>query len=274
MIYDRDYYRYSRGGYRYQNVVGKLIIANIGIFILQSFMFGPMIMWFGLVPALVMKKLFIWQIFTYMFLHGNVTHLLFNMFALWIFGREIEYVWGSRNFLIYYIICGLGAGITTIITGPFSPIPTIGASGAIYGLLYAYSFLFPERYVYIWFFIPLKAKYMAVIFGVIEFLSGIGATGSNIAHFAHLGGLLTGYIVLNRSKIKRWFQGGDHTYTKTSGDETFYDISEDDVMGDGAINMAEVNRILDKISKYGMSSLTEEEYEYLQRAREYFSRHR
>ncbi len=269
MIYDRDYYGYGINRKKYNNVVGILMGINIFIFILQSFNFGAMLKWFGLIPVLVVKDLYVWQLFSYMFLHGSISHLLFNMFALWMFGREIEFMWGSKSFLIYYLLCGLGAGITTIITGPFSPIPTIGASGAIYGLLYAYSFLFPERYIYLWFFIPLKAKYMALIFGVFEFMAGIGATGSNIAHFAHLGGLLTGYIILNRYKLMRKMKG---EYAKRKPeDDGVYDIKEDDVITD-VINMKEVNRILDKINQYGMDSLTTEELEYLKRAREHFSR--
>ena len=150
-----------------------------------------------------------YQFITYMFMHGGFTHILFNMLALWMFGSEIESYWGPKKFLTYYIICGLGAAalhslisyyqihvVGGVNTAELYGSPMLGASGAIYGILIAYGFMFPNRQLIMLFFpVPIKAKYMVIIWGVLEFTSGV-AGGDNIAHFAHLGGMLTGLIII------------------------------------------------------------------------------
>jgi len=141
----------------------------------------------------------VWQLFTYMFLHGGMGHILFNMLALWMFGSELEEMWGESKFLRYYLICGIGAGVITTIFTPNSILPTIGASGAIFGLLLAFGMLFPDRIVLVFFFFPMKAKVFVILFGLIEFLSSfsfIGGGTPGIAHLAHLGGMIVGYLYL------------------------------------------------------------------------------
>ena len=169
------------------------------------------------------------QLFTYMFLHANFMHIFFNMFALWMFGRLLETVWGPKRFLFYYLVCGIGAGIiqeivqyvyyvqvlsdyTTVDTG-YSLIPmeeylnmisTVGASGAIYGILLAFGMLFPEQRLFIFPFpVPIKAKYFVIGYAVIELISGLSNnSGDNVAHFAHLGGMLFGFILIMYWKKK------------------------------------------------------------------------
>ena len=176
-------------------------------FVLQMFVTSRIDLYLGLVPILVWKRYFLWQLFTYIFLHGGVSHLLFNLLALWMFGGDLENYWGSKRFLRYFFFCGIGAGICTVVLSPYQFIPVIGASGAIYGILLAFGWLFPNRLIYIYFLFPIPAKYFVVIFGLIELFSSIEGTGGGIAHLTHLGGLLFGlfYMVYPtiRQRIRR-----------------------------------------------------------------------
>ena len=162
-----------------------------------------------------------YQLITYMFMHGNFEHLFFNMFALWMFGNTLENIWGSKRFLLFYMVCGIGAGLcqevvqyiqyaTTLaqydsvnlgggqvisMANYLNLMNTVGASGAIYGLLLAFGMMFPNSMIYLYFFVPIKAKWFVIGYAVIELVSGfIG--GGNVAHFAHLGGMLFGLILI------------------------------------------------------------------------------
>ena len=157
--------------------------ANLALWPLGSGRFGP------------------WQLISYAFLHGSLNHVFFNMFAIWMFGLQIERVWGSYRFLLYFLVCVLGAAITQLvvqqITGAFWP--TIGASGAVFGLLLAYGVMWPENRVMLIFFpVPIKAKWFVVIYGAAELIFGVTNAMPNVAHFAHLGGLFFGAGVLWR----------------------------------------------------------------------------
>ncbi|MEE8349624.1 MAG: rhomboid family intramembrane serine protease, partial [Acidobacteriota bacterium] len=177
--------------------VKKLVIACVGVYLLQVLgAGGEIVTIFGLTPYLVVGKLFLWQIGTYLFLHGGFGHLFWNMFALWMFGCELERYWGSKELLRFFLVTGAGAGILSVLVQPFSTIPTIGASGAIYGILMAYGLMFPERRVYLYFLIPVKVKYFVSVLGVIAFVSALNAQGSSIAHVAHLGGMLVGFLYM------------------------------------------------------------------------------
>ena len=201
---------YQTSFQRMTPAVKNLLLANIAVFILQSLapsLEGFLIMYFGLVPRLAFEHLFIWQFVTYMFLHGGFGHIFFNMFALWMFGVELESNWGTKDFLKYYFLTGIAAGISTALFSWGSTIPTIGASGAVYGILAAYALFFPDRYVYLYLLFPIKMKYLAVILGLIEFLS-LRHGGTNIAHAAHLGGMVIGYFYL-RHKYRHWGVGKD-----------------------------------------------------------------
>jgi membrane associated rhomboid family serine protease len=158
-------------------------------------------LYFGLTPALVFERLWLWQPLTYMFLHGGVFHVLFNMLSLWMFGTEFERIWGTRYFLWFYFATGLAAAATTLVASllPFSfadvwyQVPTIGASGSIYGLLVAYGLYFPDRPIYMYLVFPIPAKYFVLLIGAITFLA---SDGGGVAHAAHLGGAVGGYLLL------------------------------------------------------------------------------
>lgn len=148
-----------------------------------------------------------WQLVSYMFLHAGFAHIFFNLFALWMFGQAIENYWGTRRFTVYYFLTGIGAAVLHMFIGGGGA-PTVGASGAVYGILLAFGMMFPNRPIMLLFPpIPMKAKYFVAIFGVIEFISGITRTDSGVAHFAHLGGMLVGYIL-----IKFWRLRGEGQY--------------------------------------------------------------
>jgi membrane associated rhomboid family serine protease len=165
---------------------------------------------FGLVPAYVVHG-FIWQPFTYLFLHGGIWHLLINMLFLWMFGVDLERVWGSRRFYTYYFLCGVGAGLINVIVKLIidpsgrgsAAIPTIGASGAIFGILLAAAMVFPDQKVWlIPFPITIPMRIYALAMGAIEFFSTFNSgTGDNVSHVCHLGGMLVGYIYLRRGSF-------------------------------------------------------------------------
>jgi len=155
-----------------------------------------MIAIFGLRPSWVLGRLYIWQLVTYLFLHGPLSHILINMFTLWMFGCQLESYWGSREFLRFFLVTGVGAGILSILFQPTSPTPIIGASGAIYGILMAYGLLFPERLVYLYFLFPVKVKYFVGVLALITLYSSIYAPGGPIAHMAHLGGMVFAFLYL------------------------------------------------------------------------------
>ncbi|MBP3764118.1 MAG: rhomboid family intramembrane serine protease [Bacteroidales bacterium] len=135
-----------------------------------------------------------WQPLTYMFMHANVSHLFFNMFALWMFGNTMENLWGTKRFLIYYLACGLGAGLLSLCI-PGATL-TVGASGAVYGLLLAFGMTFPNEYIYLYFLMPIKAKWFVIGYAAIELIQGVFYSYDGVAHFAHLGGMLVGLLLI------------------------------------------------------------------------------
>jgi membrane associated rhomboid family serine protease len=181
-------------------VVRALLIANVAIYsfqlVAEALAKTRLDQIFGLVPYDVTHHFFVWQLVTYMFLHGGLLHLGLNMLALWMFGSELEATWGSERFTRFYFVTGIGAGLCSVVTGWNSFIPIIGASGAIYGLLAAYGILFPDRTLLLYFIIPVKAKWFVLILGLITFWSSLAASGSGVAHVAHLGGMLFGWLYL------------------------------------------------------------------------------
>jgi membrane associated rhomboid family serine protease len=185
--------------------VKVLITINIAVYLLQiiSHLMGSRFfdLHFGLVPLYVTQDLMIWQFVTYMFLHGGVFHIFFNMLTLFMFGNELERYWGTRRFLNYYFITGIGAGICSWLVAMNSRAIVIGASGAIYGLLLAYGMTYPNRIVYLNFLLPLKVKWLVLIMGAMAFLSSISGSESGVANIAHLGGMAVGYLFL---KGKEW----------------------------------------------------------------------
>lgn len=188
--------------FRTPPVVQNLIIVNILFLMAQSMLpFGGKIVQHLALFGIESPFFHLYQVITYMFLHGGLSHLFFNMFALWMFGRSLEYELGSKNFLIYYMVCGIGAALLQLgigyIEGAAPNVPTVGASGAVFGILLAFGMLHPNDIIMLLFPpIPLKAKWFVVIYGVIELLAGISGRMDNVAHFAHVGGMLWGWMLL------------------------------------------------------------------------------
>jgi membrane associated rhomboid family serine protease len=184
-----------------------LIASNVVMFLITSIV-REVVPYLGLVPTLVLHRFWVWQMATYMFLHGGIFHIVFNMLALWMFGAELERIWGTRYFLKFYFVTGIGAGILTVL---FSTLPfgfaqqiqqsiVIGASGAIYGLMLAYALYFPDRPIYMYFVFPIPARIFVAIMGAIAFFSSLSETGG-VANATHLGGLVVAYLFLKGAKI-------------------------------------------------------------------------
>lgn len=150
---------------------------------------------FGLTPYLVTHSLFVWQPVTYLFLHAGFFHIIFNLYVLWVFGPDVENAWGGKQFLFYYFLTGVGAGVVDVLMGPSSLTMTIGCSGALFGVMLAFAVLFPNRIIY-YLIIPMKAKWFVAIIGVIEFVDLLGSPNSGVSYIAHLSGLLIGYLYL------------------------------------------------------------------------------
>ena len=190
--------------------VKRLIIICAGVFFLQvvAGRFADqiergMVVYLGLVPALVLHYGFIWQLVTYSFLHASVTHLLVNMLTLWMFGSQEEQDWGSSKFLEFYFFCVVGAALTTIavaytpLRGASPTVPTIGASGGIYGLLIAFGMLYGDREVFLFPFpFSIKAKYLVAIIIFVVVIATFQPSQGGVANFAHLGGLLFGFLYI------------------------------------------------------------------------------
>jgi membrane associated rhomboid family serine protease len=189
--------------------VKHLLIVNVLVFVaLGTPAIGNFIMRFGALWPIGSGLFEPWQLVSYMFLHGSIGHIFFNLFALWIFGQGIENYWGTQRFTVYYFLTGIGAALIHMLVGGGGA-PTVGASGAVYGILLAFGMMFPDRYIMLLIPpIPIKAKYFVAIFGVIELMSGLMRANSGIAHFAHLGGMIVGFIL-----IKYWgLKGEKETY--------------------------------------------------------------
>lgn len=229
-----------------------------------------------------------YQFVTYMFMHGNFAHIFFNMFALWMFGNTIENAWGPKRFLIFYMVCGIGAGLTQELVQYIqlqdmiqnyeyvrlgnksipvdeylNMLTTVGASGAVYGILLAFGMMWPNSRIYIYFAIPIKAKWFVIIYGLIELFSGFSSV-DNVAHFAHVGGMLWGLalILYWRYKAGIWQPKFNFGFKKKDFDN-FRPKSDWDYNKDRADEQRRTDEILDKISKGGYNSLTEEEKEFL-----------
>ncbi len=243
----------------FTNAIKILISVNFGIFVLQSLsqseaLFFPL---FGLVPKLVWSERMIWQPFTYLFLHGGIWHVLINMFVLWMFGSELERLWGRHEFLKFYFITGIGSGLVTMLFDLQSMTPIVGASGAVYGVLLAYGLTYPNRTVYLYGIIPIKSIWFVLGIGFIAFMSSFNNM-SQISHMTHLSGMLIGYFMLKKSFYWSglWFQIRKKTLE--------YRIQKEEKRISRQFQVErDINRILDKINQEGFDSLTDEEQERL-----------
>lgn len=191
-------------------LIKYLIYVNIIMYLISfiSIKLGiniPLIL--GATPILIIEKYFLWQLFTYMFIHANVFHLLLNMLMLWMLGSELYNIWGRNFFIKYYFICGLGAGISILLMSFLDQrtalTPTVGSSGAVFGLLLAYGLTFKNRVLYVMGLLPVKAGLLVIILGTIEFFSMFSSNESSISHIAHLGGLITGFVYLKVKDLEK-----------------------------------------------------------------------
>jgi membrane associated rhomboid family serine protease len=255
-------------------MVKRLMIANVAAFVLslmigQGFVFE----WFAFQPTRIIFRP--WGPITYMFLHGNLMHLAVNMLILFFFGPPLEGRWGEREFLRFYVICGLGGVALSYV---FLPNMVIGASAAMYGVMLAFAMNWPDAPIYVWGIFPVKAKYLVGFFFVLSLLSAFqsssGAGGGGVAHFAHLGGLITGFLYLRSD----WRPGGQLARIKKAATRSRRlaivprDESADELKGvdsstrrprEDAALYGKVDAVLDKISATGMSSLTPDELKLL-----------
>jgi len=266
-------------------VVKRLMIINAVIFILQyaAHQFQPFALSeiFGLSHIGFAQEFKIWQIFTYMFLHGGLFHLLFNLLALWMFAGELEELWGSTRFLKYYLYTGTGAGICIALMNFLlqSRGITIGASGAIYAILLAYGMTWPNREVLLFLVVPVKMKYLVIGYGAIElyatFVSASGQ-GDNISHIAHLGGLIFGFIIISYQNKKPSPQSSKKS-NKSPNQGLLNDgfkkirLKKKQKEIETRIKAKKIiDELLEKIAKTGMSSLTQEERKRLEWARKHY----
>lgn len=262
-------------------VTKALLILNVAAFLIAKVVFGEMVIigepilklnyYLGL-QYFTSPDFHIYQILTYMFMHGGWEHLFFNMFALWMFGSSVEKAWGTQRFLIFYLVCGIGAGLLQEVAQFFvygmSPALglTVGASGAIYGILLGFGMTWPENKIIIFPIpIPIKAKWFVCIYVAIELFSALATTADGVAHVAHLGGMLFGYLL-----IRHWKAGGQFgmnwnfkmpNFTKPKDKNQAHDERNKDWTYNREQMTREemIDKILDKVRRNGYDSLSAEE---------------
>ena len=258
---------FSRGNYfgprLFTDAIKLLVSINFLVFLLQHISGQERILFqlFGMVPKNTWSQLMVWQPFTYLFFHGGIWHVLINMFVLWMFGSELETVWGKKEFLKYYFITGIGSGLVTIFFSLNSLIPVVGASGAVYGILLAYGLTFPNRYVYLYFLIPVKVKFFVIVIGVIAFFSSIGAGSSGVSHLTHLSGMLIG---LGYLKSNFQLHVVKNILVKQK-DEIRHRIIKNKRRRDEDLRF-EVDQLLDRINEVGYDGLSDEQKKLLYEA--------
>lgn len=239
-------------------VVRALLIANVAAFFLQSAL-QDLANAFVFVPALALLRP--WSVVTYMFLHGDLMHLLFNMLALFFFGPRVEERIFSRPFAILYFVSGITGALLSAIFSPGSPI--IGASGGVFGVMLAFAWFWPHEKIFIWGVLPVPARVLVIITTVISLWSGFGGVGSGVAHFGHLGGYLGAFLYL------RWLDRRRRAFKRqatTAAPEVIRraaNYKAIDLTSLHEVNRGEINRILDKISAQGLGSLTPQEAAFL-----------
>lgn len=275
-----SYYNFSMNRFL-PPAVKNLIYANVVIWAVMFFShlmgsgFNNFILdQFALSRYGVLGQFKIWQLVTYMFIHDptGILHILFNMAFLWMFGVELENEWGTREFLKYYFVTGIGAGILNII---FTASPTIGASGAIYGIMLAYAMRYPDRYVYLYFLFPIKMKYFIGFLFFVAFFSTLGSYGGEIAHAAHLGGIVIGYIYLKYWYIFYRVKDSVSGIKKPSVKKPSMKFHKGGRKEDDKVEYYRrvIDELLDKINRVGYLNLTDEEKKLLEEGSNYLREH-
>jgi membrane associated rhomboid family serine protease len=239
--------------------VQRLLIANVLMYFVQQT--SPEItQQLSFVPALILTRP--WTIITYMFLHGGLTHILFNMLALYFFGPRVELRLGTERFFALYFISGIFGALLSFVFAPYVPI--IGASAAIFGVMIAFARFWPRDRIMIWGIIPVEARWLVIITTVMSLVSGLGGSRSGVADFAHLGGYLGGFLYLlfleRRQGARRFKREAMAAPPVDALEGSWKKVNRDSIH---AVNRDEVNRILDKISASGLKSLTPQERLFL-----------
>ena len=270
----------------FSGAVKNIIIANVAVFLFMTLFQTErfFLYYFGLAPQLVWGRGFVWQLFTYMFIHGGFGHIFMNMFVLWMFGSEIESAMGKKEFYKFYVITGVGSGLITLLFSLNSTTPVVGASGAIYAILVAFAMMYPNRLIYFYFLIPIKAKFFVLIIGVITFFSSFSQGFGGISHLTHLGGIIIGYLYLRRLHVFSDFLNSLFRFKlpKIKFSNPFRNIirkvekppkppSHTKYETDKTMQ-EEIDRLLDKISREGYDSLTKQEKQTLMLNSEYFAK--
>ena len=271
----RYQFQSNRGEFSYRpslftDAIKILVSVNFGIFLLQSLSGAERMFFelFGLVPKLIWSEFMIWQPVTYLFFHGGIWHVLINMFVLWMFGSELERLWGKQHFLKYYFVTGVGSGIITAIFALHSTTPVVGASGAVFGVLLAYGLTYPNRTVYLYGIIPIKSILFVIGIGVLAFISSFDST-TQISHITHLAGMAIGYVMLKR----RW-QWKDIWFSIRKKTLEYQLQREEKNMSRRQELEQDIDRILDKINQGGFHSLSEDEEQKLYENSKSLSRHK
>ncbi|MFZ1730360.1 MAG: rhomboid family intramembrane serine protease [Bacteroidota bacterium] len=280
-------FRPQFGGFSFfPPVIKYLLLTNVAVFLLQMMLEGGFLTFNGVSLNDLFKRTFYlmpigsgefmpWQLVTYMFLHANMSHIFFNMIMLWMFGVEIENLWGSKKFAVFYFAAGIAAGLANLFIAPIFTATgaTLGASGGVFGIMAAFAMTFPDRYVYVYFLLPVRAKYLITGIILLEVVLNVMGTRADVAHVAHLGGAVIGalWVILDkRGYIDRWLGGKKSRDTVSSRwnaqpkEAKFFDFTpgkQEKKTGDHTFDAAQkrIDEILDKISVSGYAGLTEEE---------------
>ncbi len=271
---------YENKGFGFLNAIPpgikNLLYANVVMFILTQYTaFGPRLEnLFALSAYGVFEQFRIWQLVSYMFLHGGFWHIFFNMFVLWMFGVELERNWGTKEFLKFYFITGIGGAVFNLI---LSGEPTIGASAAVYGVMIAYALAYPDRLIYIYFLFPVKVKYLMGFLVIFSFFSTLGPNTSNIAHAAHLGGMIVGFVYLKywriHFKIKGFFQNTLSNLSSPKGHSSNMKYTPGGGENKTDYYRRKIDELLDKINKVGYMNLSDEEKRLLDEGSRYLREH-
>lgn len=295
----------GRGSALFPPVIKFLLLSNVAIWLVQTLFLTNRLFAGAPVDQLVMQYFALqpwqsgdfmpWQVISYQFMHdtSGFMHIFFNMFALWMFGRDLEEQWGSRRFLVYYLLCGIGAGIAQVVIDPLmggGTAPTVGASGSIFGVLIAFGMTFPDRPVLMFpIFFPVPARIFVMIYAGMQLVSGFMSQGANdlvrVAHFAHLGGAVAGYLLLKfgtpifafferlGDSKQAWQREGQSSYDVQHRDATVYRVPQHRetpdrftastptrfVVDGNVVSQETIDEILDKITLGGYHNLTEAE---------------
>ena len=255
-------------------MVRNILIATGVIWVIQLFADAYLIDLFALQPAAIKEDFTVWQVFTYMFLHGSFFHAFWNMFALWMFGCEVERYLGSSKFLRYYILTGIAGGLTQLLVNWGSPIPIVGASAAVYGVLIAFGLFFPNRVItlLLFFILPvqMKAKTLVMIFISISlfmgFQSQIFGVEDHVAHFAHLGGAFAGYLILRGQSLYAEF------LKNIAKRQQQRRMARENIRKENIHQKRkQIDEILDRINEIGYENIPQEDKDFLKQASEFLA---